>query len=297
MDLSAFIKQHRIDCCTMRMRVPLFCHIEVTTRCNVGCAQCYMKASDKGIDMSLDLYKDIIDQLSSMGVTIVLLTGGEPLLHSRIVDMVEYASSYNIHTHISTSGINLSWQDCLALKKAGITKLWVSLNGSNKEIHSLSRGHFAESILAVDKCIEYSLPCGINWVARSDNVADFKNLLQFCQTKRVNEITVLQNKKQDGIMVSELTCEELICLANTIQSAKGISINIDPCFTQLKRLLGYKSFPFDCSAGRTFFDILSDGKVTRCRHIAEEAFSNTECNLQQFWDTLNLSYANERNCK
>ena len=54
--------------------------------------------------MSLELYKDVINQSKNHLLIAVLYVNGEPLLYNRVYEAIQYATDQNIATVISTNG-------------------------------------------------------------------------------------------------------------------------------------------------------------------------------------------------
>ena len=63
--------------------------IELTNKCNSRCIHCY-KDEKNSIEVPLDMIIKIIDQAYELNVFQITLTGGDPLLHSNIVEIIDY---------------------------------------------------------------------------------------------------------------------------------------------------------------------------------------------------------------
>lgn len=82
--------------------------ILVTTRCNFGCSFCFNEGRGPKKDMGLEDFKALVDGLAERGnFRDVCIGGGEPFLHPRIFDMVQYAvkklgvNSVSVTTNLS----------------------------------------------------------------------------------------------------------------------------------------------------------------------------------------------------
>jgi molybdenum cofactor biosynthesis enzyme MoaA len=69
----------------------------LTEGCNLRCRHCWIapKYQSEGNTypaLDLDLFKSIIEQAKLLGLTGVKLTGGEPLLHPAINEILEHIS-------------------------------------------------------------------------------------------------------------------------------------------------------------------------------------------------------------
>lgn len=71
--------------------VPMHMHVEVTDMCNFQCVHCYRESGPRSCEV-IDSGKleDVLGKLCSMGLRIVELTGGEPLLHPQIKQIIEF---------------------------------------------------------------------------------------------------------------------------------------------------------------------------------------------------------------
>ncbi len=296
MEKSDFIFRHRIDRDNRCMRIPLFVHIEVTTRCNVGCPQCYCSSTSEGKDMDFLLYKEIIEQIDVIKIPSILLTGGEPILHIQLIQMIEYAAQKNINVIVSTSGVGINENFCKKLAQSGIGEVCVSINGSNKYIHSLSRGHFESAVNALKLLADHNINLRVNWVARGDNYRDFPNVVDLCIQNKINKITILSNKKRDGIIYSPMKKPDVDLLNKYIEENKNkIHIDVDPCFNELLKLNTKNMLKVTCNAGITFFDILVDGGMLPCRHILSDRCCLNNLSVEEYWHSESLQ--NFRNAK
>lgn len=84
--------------------------INVTRRCNKSCSFCYIK--QKEIDINPSVIKKFINKYRPLEV---ILTGGEPLLHPKIFEIIRFIRSKNITVAIFTN--------CLALNKKTIKRI------------------------------------------------------------------------------------------------------------------------------------------------------------------------------
>lgn len=88
--------------------------------CDVGCVWCDVKESWDASKHPLVSIDQITDYVVASGAKIVVITGGEPLMHD-LGPLTEQLQSKNIRTHIETSGahpLSGSWDwICLSPKK------------------------------------------------------------------------------------------------------------------------------------------------------------------------------------
>ena len=116
---------------------PVHLDIEVTNRCNLKCIFCdklpYLSPDEFG-DMEYGLYTRIIDEGSDKGLCSIKLSyRGEPLLHSRLSDMIAYARGKGIlDVYFNTNAMLLTDSKARALIDAGLNRISISVEGTDK---------------------------------------------------------------------------------------------------------------------------------------------------------------------
>jgi radical SAM protein with 4Fe4S-binding SPASM domain len=104
---------------------------EVTNNCNLKCKMCPVNNGmkrKKGF-MDFNLFKKIIDENLEMGFAL-LFNWGEPLLHPKIFEMLEYAKNKGIRTFITTNATLLDTDEkMIKLLKTKIERITISLDG------------------------------------------------------------------------------------------------------------------------------------------------------------------------
>lgn len=115
-----------------------YLRISLTDRCNLRCVYCMPK---EGIQwqalpdqLSVDEITRVVEEAAAGGVKRVRLTGGEPLVHPNIVEIVgRIASIQNIEEVSLTTNAMLLERLAEPLADAGLTRLNISLDTLNQE--------------------------------------------------------------------------------------------------------------------------------------------------------------------
>jgi len=107
---------------------PLMAHLVVTRRCNLSCGYCfeYDKVSEP---VPLSALKERIDRLAELGTLFVTVTGGEPLLHPHIAEVVSYVRERGMTPAMNSNGFLLSRERIEALNTAGLYAIQISVDG------------------------------------------------------------------------------------------------------------------------------------------------------------------------
>lgn len=132
---------------------PGYLEIEITSKCNKSCTTCpHTRLTRSKEDMSLDVFKDIIDETSAY-VPFVSFSGyGEPTMHPNLLDMVKYAKEKQFfRVCLETNASMLSDEMLKGLADAGLDIIILNLNTIDEGIdfkqNDLPSSHIIERIL------------------------------------------------------------------------------------------------------------------------------------------------------
>jgi molybdenum cofactor biosynthesis enzyme MoaA len=150
--------------------------ISVTDVCNNDCEFCDLGKTRKGARHRP--YEQIQKQLEALRdreVTRVALTGGEPTLHPRLLDIVSQARSIGFdHIRIYTHGRSLRRNRLIdRLIDAGLTHLMISLFGPDKAMHEEASGDvgsYEETISGIEVAASADVHLVVNCPVTSINV-------------------------------------------------------------------------------------------------------------------------------
>ena len=106
---------------------PILAHIIPMRRCNLSCAYCneYDKVSDP-VPTAEMLRR--IDLLAKLGTGIITISGGEPLLHPDLDEIIRAIRSHGAIATIITNGYLLTPERIQRLNRAGLEHLQISID-------------------------------------------------------------------------------------------------------------------------------------------------------------------------
>ena len=112
----------------------------ITKRCNLACAHCYLdaefRAGTKTDELSTADCFDIIDQIAGVHPgALLILTGGEPLLRKDLFAIAGYTTERGLLPVIGTNGTALTPGMIEKLKRAGVGGVAISLHARHPEPH------------------------------------------------------------------------------------------------------------------------------------------------------------------
>jgi MoaA/NifB/PqqE/SkfB family radical SAM enzyme len=106
---------------------PILAHIIPIRRCNLACEYCN-EYDDFSKPVPLDTMKRRIDDLARLGTSIVTLSGGEPLLHPELDEIIAHTRRYPIISGMITNGYLLTADRIQQLNRAGLDHLQISID-------------------------------------------------------------------------------------------------------------------------------------------------------------------------
>ncbi len=157
---------------------------EVTQACDLACIHCRAEAQPyrHPLEMTSEEGFKLIDEVSTFGRPLFVLTGGDPMKRPDILDIIKYGDEKGLRMAMTPSGTSLMTSDVVAsLKEAGLSRLAVSLDGSHPGIHDVFRkvsGSYRWTVDCIDFAHELGLPVQINTTMTRYNLDDFEGLVE-----------------------------------------------------------------------------------------------------------------------
>jgi len=108
-------------------RHPVLAHVVVTRRCNLACTYCHEFDDFSKPVPTAELVRRI-DLLARLGATVITLTGGEPLLHPDLDDVIRRLRGHGIVAILVTNGYLLTPDRIKRLNTAGLDHLQISVD-------------------------------------------------------------------------------------------------------------------------------------------------------------------------
>ena len=127
---------------------PIVAQIIPIRRCNLACTYCNeFDHRSKPVPIEAMLHR--IDQLASLGTTVITISGGEPLLHPELDDIIRHIRRRGSIATLITNGYMLSPDRIQRLNRAGLDHLQISID--NVEPDQVS----VKSLKVLDKKLQW----------------------------------------------------------------------------------------------------------------------------------------------
>ncbi len=159
--------------------------LSLTDRCDLACVYCRPSRNEGYLERRLDLaaWSTMAAGLVDAGVRRVRLTGGEPLLHRDVVDVVRHLASLPLEDLALTTNATRLAKLARPLKEAGLRRITVSLDTLDAERFArLTRGGHLGTVL---EGIEAACAAGFDEVklnavvVRGENDEELPALMHF----------------------------------------------------------------------------------------------------------------------
>lgn len=155
----------------------------LTGMCNLSCTHCY-NASGPGQDTRDELTtkeaQAFITDCGSLGVPVILLSGGEPLMRPDLFELAEYARGVGIRTALSSNGTLITPDIARKIHDAGIGYVGISLDGATAQTHDRFRGcsgAFEKAVQAFSYCRDAGVRCGVRVTLHKRNIHELDDLI------------------------------------------------------------------------------------------------------------------------
>ena len=158
-------------------------------RCNLACQHCYSISAD--IDFPGELSRAQIDatmdDLRAFGVPVLILSGGEPLLHPEIFDISRRAKAMGFYVGLSTNGTLIDEAMLPKIAASNYDYVGISLDGLEATHDRFRRkpGAFAASLAAVRRLRDANIKVGLRFTLTQDNAHDLPALLELIEAENI----------------------------------------------------------------------------------------------------------------
>ncbi len=167
-------------------RPTLNLRISVTQKCNLQCPYCHKEGeTSPSTEMSVDEVERIARVALQLGISNIKLTGGEPLMRSEIVQIVEGISNLRGLRDLSmTTNGTLLAPLARRLRKSGLMRVNVSIPTLDANIfRSLTGGNLRGVIAGIKEAVEAGLyPVKLNMLLlRGINDREVERMIKFAE--------------------------------------------------------------------------------------------------------------------
>src|SRR5437773_5539014 len=158
----------------------------LTRRCNLECAHCYIAAGPRETaagELDTAECRRIADEILAVNpAPLLILSGGEPLLRPDLEDLAAHAAARGATVVVGTNGTLLTDQRIAALKAAGVQGVAVSVDSLRPTYHDNCRrgkGSLAATTAALSRLTAHRMDFIIQTAATKGNRAELAGLAEW----------------------------------------------------------------------------------------------------------------------
>ncbi len=159
-------------------------------RCNLTCRHCYSISADKDFagELNTDEIFAVMDDLKRFRVPVLILSGGEPLLHKDIFAIARRAKALGFYVGLSSNGTLIDESRIEEIAACNFDYVGVSLDGIG-ETHDRFRrqsGAFDASLHGIRLCRDRGLKIGVRFTMTEGNADDLPRLLALVEEEGID---------------------------------------------------------------------------------------------------------------
>ncbi len=279
----------------------------LTEGCNLACTHCWLTPklqteSHSYPTLPVPLFKKIVKEAKPLGLSGVKLTGGEPLMHPHITELLRFIKTQEISLAIETNGVLCTAQLAADIMACNNPFIAVSLDGADAETHDHIRGikgAFNDALNGIKNLVKAGAkPQIIMSIMRhnNDQVEDVVRLAESLGARSVKFNLVQPTGRGEKMAVNRetLTIDELLRLGDWVETslASTTSLNLyyhqPPAFRPLSKIFGKDgSGSMNCNI-LNILGVLPDGSYALCgigTQVPELVFGHPgTVGLKDIWD-------------
>lgn len=188
---------------------PRSVRLSLTDRCDLACIYCRPHRHDGYLEDKLDddAFEAMARGLVLAGVRRVRITGGEPLLHARVVDRVRFLASLGLDDLAMTTNATRLAKLAAPLREAGLSRVTISIDSLDpSRFFRLTRGGRLADVLAG---VEAARAAGFDElklnavVLRGENDAELEALARFSWERGIVPRFIEVMKIGEGATIGE----------------------------------------------------------------------------------------------
>lgn len=280
----------------------------LTQSCNLRCRHCWIapefcRDGQSLGSLDLKIFSAILDQAKPLGLCGVKLSGGEPLLHPRIREVIEQVRNHDLTLAVETNGILCTRELAQAINMCRDASVSVSLDGADAKTHEWMRGVkgcFEAAIQGARNLAEEGINTQVIMSVVRRNKDQLQDVVRLAETLGASSVkfNVVQPMARGDRMRSvgeTLAIEELVELGRWVEenlsrsAGVHVSFGFPPAFRTLNGMFG----PHGDGCGQcgilNILGVLADGSYALCgvgQIVPELVFGHaSRQSLAHVWNT------------
>lgn len=246
--------------------------LNISENCNLRCKHCYL-GNPGNLEMNIDIFENAVSQFEDMGGLKLMISGGEPLLHSRFWELMEILPSYELRVVILSNGTLI---DETTAKKISYYahEVQVSIDGIHSHDLLRGKGSYAKSMRGISNLIKSGIQVSIATMIHKFNANEFQEMEALFSSLGVISWSV-----------------DVPCITGALARNREFALDVNEAAQYLKFGFGAGSHESsgDYTCGSHICAVFPDGSVSKCGFFEDEPVGNSN-NLKFAWEELCRRY-------
>jgi SynChlorMet cassette radical SAM/SPASM protein ScmF len=279
-----------------RMQPLNLIYFYLTEGCNLRCRHCwiapeYDPSGNSCATLPLATFDSIIAEARPLGLSSVKLTGGEPLLHPQIGEILDHVRAADLRLIVETNGVLCTPELARQMAACKGALVSVSLDGADAPTHEWMRrvdGSFEKAIQGIRNLVAAGFRPQVIMTLTRKNVGQMEALVKLAGDLGAGSVkfNVVQPHARGKNLVESgetLAMEELVKLGRWVEtdlSARAkVKLYFDhpPAFRTLKTMFGSSGSGCAVCGIMGIIGVLADGSYALCgigETVPELVFGN-----------------------
>jgi len=267
-------------------RIPLAGEIELTFRCNLKCAHCYVVYELKKKEMTYKEICHILDEITEAGCLWFLITGGEPLVRDDFLDIYTYAKKKGLIITLFTNGTLITPQIADYLRDWPPFAVEITLYGITKQTYERVTGvpgSFDHCMEGIHLLLERNIPLKLKTMVMTLNQNELWDIKKYAEDLGVQfTFDPILTPKIDG---SKEPCRLRIPPEEVVKLDLADEGRLKEWKEFCQELWGPAKSDklFVCGAGQTSFHINPYGQLAICGMSRNPSYDLRQGSFQDGW--------------
>ena len=269
---------------------------EITYRCNERCVHCFNPgASHVEGDKSFRKVEEVdtkkilktIDELHSLGVFRLLITGGELFLRKDIFEIIEYINKKRISYTFYTNGTLLDKDKIEKISRYYPNRVELSLYSADAHAHdkiTRLKNSWKKTVDAALLFKKLKINTSLKMVVMKDTINHVDQFTDFCDKNNLEY--ALEYQMSAGVDGNAFPIKNLLPDAKDL-ILSGFNEKSPLYVGTLKKSRSYDAKKlegdFVCGAGRTTMNITSEGNISPCNSLPLEYGNIKTDSIEKIW--------------
>jgi radical SAM protein with 4Fe4S-binding SPASM domain len=243
-----------------------YLELQITDRCNLRCRHCYIgeKAPQ---ELSVKQITEILKEFEEMQGLRLMVTGGEPLLHSSFTELNNILPDFRIRKVLFTNGLLL---DKDLLRGLNVDEIQISIDGLEKGHDSLrGAGTFSKALKAVRLAKEMGFEVSLATMVHAKNLGDFDEMEKMFSDLEIKDWTV-----------------DVPCITGRLDDSTEFQVapEVGGKYLRYGYGAGLHAGETGFGCGLHLLSVMADGKVTKCTFYSDRPVGSIGDGLRKCWE-------------